>query len=95
MIIKVKHWSFVKTLRVRRRSRNGMEIYTMQFRPTPAPLLCSKTMVYRDIYFILLIFAQNIDFGYLLESPHRGIYNSIPSIYVLSKNITIFPFYSL
>ena len=52
----------------------------VQYIPPYTPFLYSKTGVCRGIP-IFLIFAPNIDCGYLLELPRR-----VPTIYVLSKN---------
>ena len=41
------------------------------------PLLHSETWVYRGIY-IFLIFTPNIDCGYSLEPPRRGVSNVYP-----------------
>ena len=37
---------------------------------------------FTGVYIIFLISAQNIDFGYSLEPPHRGGSNEYPKIYV-------------
>ena len=38
---------------------------------------------YAGVYLFFLFLLQNIDCGYSLEPPRRGVY---PTIYVLSKN---------
>ena len=43
-----------------------------------APLLYSKTRVYRGIHYFLLFQLKNIDSGYSLEPPCRGGSNEYP-----------------
>ena len=69
--------------------------------PTQAKSIITKTCLYNsdplkphfyivklgftEVYIIFLIFAQNIDCGYLLEPPRRGGSNEYHNLYVLSK----------
>ena len=39
------------------------------------PILCSKTGVYRGIYYFFIFLLKNIDCGYSLEPPRRGGFN--------------------
>ena len=47
---------------------------------------CKKEKFNEIIFDIFLIFAQNIDCGYSLESPRRGGSNEYPQSMFLSKN---------
>ena len=56
--------------------------------PPHTPFLYSKAGV-KGVYLFFLLFIQNIDCGYLLVPPQRGV----PTMYVLSKNVKNFKFY--
>ena len=65
--------------------RNKTNIYlditkTRLYNLTPLyPTLYSKTGIYRGIHYIIFhISAQNIDCGYSLEPPRRGVSNEYP-----------------
>ena len=47
---------------------------------------CKNWKIHKKIFYIFLIFAQNMDCGYTLEPPRRGGSNEYPQSMFWSKN---------